>query len=70
MSLLKKLRVLHLLTRFKEGFMGEEKRSERVAVRLTPSLKEAVTELASRENRSLSNYIELLLSEKVESIKK
>jgi ribbon-helix-helix protein, copG family len=50
--------------------MGEEKRSERVAVRLTPSLKEAVTELASRENRSLSNYIELLLSEKVESIKK
>lgn len=50
--------------------MGEEKRSERVAVRLTPSLKEAVTELASGENRSLSNYIELLLSEKVENLKK
>lgn len=50
--------------------MGEEKRSERVAVRLTPSLKEAVTELASSENRSLSNYIEMLLCEKIESIKK
>lgn len=50
--------------------MGEEKRSERVAIRLTPSLKEAVTELASNENRSLSNYIELLLSEKVDSVKK
>ena len=50
--------------------MGEEKRSERVAIRLTPSLKEAVAELASSENRSLSNYIELLLSEKVESDKK
>lgn len=46
------------------------KRSERVAIRLTPSLKEAVTELASNENRSLSNYIELLLSEKVDSVKK
>lgn len=54
----------------KEELMGEEKRSERVAVRLTPSLKEAVTELASSENRSLSNYIELLLSEKVEELKK
>ena len=50
--------------------MGEEKRSERVAIRLTPSLKEAVTELASNENRSLSNYIELLLSEKVENSRK
>ena len=50
--------------------MGEEKRSERVAIRLTPSLKEAVTELAYSENRSLSNYIELLLSEKVENLKK
>lgn len=50
--------------------MGEEKRTERVAIRLTPSLKEAVTELASNENRSLSNYIELMLSEKVESLKK
>lgn len=50
--------------------MGEEKRTERVAIRLTPSLKEAVTELASNENRSLSNYIELLLSEKVDSVKK
>lgn len=53
-----------------EELMGEEKRSERVAIRLTPSLKEAVTELASSENRSLSNYIELLLSEKVEELKK
>lgn len=50
--------------------MGEEKRSERVAIRLTPSLKKAVTELASSENRSLSNYIELLLSEKVENSRK
>lgn len=50
--------------------MGEEKRSERVAIRLTPSLKEAITELASNENRSLSNYIELMLSEKVEILKK
>lgn len=50
--------------------MGEEKRTERVATRLTPSLKEAVTELASNENRSLSNYIGLLLSEKVENSRK
>ena len=50
--------------------MGEEKRTERVAIRLTPSLKEAVTELASNENRSLSNYIESLLSEKVENSRK
>lgn len=50
--------------------MGEEKRTERVAIRLTPSLKKAVTELASSENRSLSNYIELLLSETVENSRK
>jgi hypothetical protein len=50
--------------------MGEEKRSERVAVRLTPSLKEAVTKLAASENRSLSNYIEMLLSDMVEINKK
>lgn len=46
--------------------MGEEKRTERVAVRMTPSLKEAVTELASKEKRTVSNYIELLLTEKIE----
>lgn len=50
--------------------MGEEKRSERVAVRLTPSLKEAVAKLAASENRSLSNYIEMLLSDMVEINKK
>ena len=50
--------------------MGEEKRTERVAVRMTPSLKAAVTELAASENRTLSNYIEMLLSDMVEINKK
>lgn len=50
--------------------MGTERKTERVAVRMTPSLKAAVTELATNENRTLSNYIEMLISDKVENDKK
>lgn len=46
--------------------MGAERKTERVTVRMTPSFKEAITELAAKEKRTVSNYIELLLAEKLE----
>jgi hypothetical protein len=50
--------------------MGEEKKTERVSVRMTPTLKAAATEIAANENRTLSNYIESLIVEQVQKIKK
>lgn len=50
--------------------MGEEKKTERVSVRMTPMLKAAATEIAAGENRTLSNYIESLIVEQVQKIKK
>ncbi|WP_456077944.1 hypothetical protein [Mogibacterium diversum] len=50
--------------------MGEEKKTERVSVRMTPTLKAAATEIAASENRTLSNYIESLIVEQVQKIKK
>ena len=47
-----------------------EKKTERVAVRMTPTLKAAATEIAASENRTLSNYIESLIVEQVQKIKK
>ena len=50
--------------------MGEEKRTERGALRIAPSIKLAVTELATKNGRSLSNYIEMLLLDKIKENKK
>lgn len=50
--------------------MGEEKKTERVAVRMTPTLKATAAEIAASENRTLSNYIESLIVEQVQKIKK
>lgn len=50
--------------------MGEEKKTERVSVRMAPTLKAVATEIAARENRTLSNYIESLIVEQVQKIKK
>lgn len=50
--------------------MGEEKRTERVALRIASSIKIAATELATKNGRSLSNYIEMLLREKINENKK
>ena len=47
-----------------------EKKTERVAVRMTPTLKAAATEIAARENRTLSNFIESLLVEQIQKNKK
>ena len=47
-----------------------EKKTERVAVRMTPTLKAAATEIAASENRTLSNYIESLIVEQVQKINK
>lgn len=49
--------------------MGEEKKTERVSVRMTPTLKAVATEIAASENRTLSNYIESLIVEQVQKIK-
>jgi predicted HicB family RNase H-like nuclease len=45
----------------------EHKRSERVAVRLRPSLKEQAEQLAQNEDRTLSAWIERLIRNAVES---
>lgn len=50
--------------------MEEEKRTERVALRIAPSIKIAATELATKNGRSLSNYIEMLLRDKINENKK
>ena len=47
-----------------------EKKTERVSVRMTPTLKAAATEIAASKNRTLSNYIESLIVEQVQKIKK
>ena len=50
--------------------MGEEKRTERVMVRITPSLKKEVAKLAAAEGRTFSNLVEHLLIERLENSKK
>lgn len=50
--------------------MGEERRTERVMVRITPSLKKEVTKLAAAEGRTFSNLVEHLLIERLENSKK
>ena len=43
--------------------MEKERRTERVMVRITPSLKKEATELAAAEGRTFSNLVEHLLIE-------
>lgn len=50
--------------------MKAEKRTERVMVRITPSLKKEATELAAAEGRTFSNLVEHLLIERLENNKK
>lgn len=38
-----------------------EKRTERIMMKISPSLKEAAQNKATQEGRSLSNYIESLI---------
>jgi predicted HicB family RNase H-like nuclease len=45
----------------------EQKRSERIAVRLRPSLKERAELLAQNEDRTLSAWIERLIKHAVEN---
>ena len=40
----------------------DENRTERIAVRITPSLKARLEKLADAEHRTLSSYIELALA--------
>lgn len=55
---------------YKGGLMEKERRTERVMVRITPSLKKEATELAAAESRTFSNLVEHLLIERLESSKK
>lgn len=40
---------------------SKEKRTERIYMKITPSLKEAAQKRAEEEGRTLSNYIEWLI---------
>lgn len=44
--------------------MGQLK-TERLQIRITPDLKQLLQEQAEKENRSLSNYIEILIKNAV-----
>lgn len=48
---------------------SEEKRTDRINMKITPSLKEKAQERADEEGRSLSNYIEWLIQKDVEENK-
>ena len=54
----------------KGGLMEKERRTERVMVRITPSLKKEATKLAAAERRTFSNLVEHLLIERLENDKK
>ena len=41
------------------------KKTERIYIRITPELKEAIKLLAKSENRTISNYIENLIETNV-----
>ncbi|MGI6169913.1 MAG: hypothetical protein ACOYI4_09515 [Christensenellales bacterium] len=46
-----------------------EKRTERIYIKIFPSVKEGAKRLAENEGRSLSNYIETLLTREIERTK-
>lgn len=45
-------------------------KTDRLYIRITPEMKEALQEIAAADGRSLSNYIENLLRREIEQIKK
>lgn len=47
-----------------------DKRTAHIHLKTTPRLKEAATELAAKEGRTLSNFIESLLVEQIQKNKK
>ena len=53
--------VVKLRTNWKENGM-KEKKTEFIAVKVTPSFKARAKALATEEGRSLSNYIEWLIN--------
>ena len=46
--------------------MEKEKKTERIMMKITPSLKAAAQEAAEEEGRTLSNYIESLIKRDLE----
>lgn len=47
-----------------------DKRTAHIHLKTTPGIKEAATELAAKEGRTLSNFIESLLVEQIQKNKK
>lgn len=47
-----------------------DKRTAHIHLKTTPIIKEAATELAAKEGRTLSNFIESLLVEQIQKTKK
>lgn len=45
-------------------------KTDRLYIRITPEMKEALQEIAAADGRSLSNYIENLLRREIEQSKK
>lgn len=45
-------------------------KTERLQIRITPEMKERLQELAAAENRSVSNYIEMLVQKAIKESSK
>ena len=45
-------------------------KTERLQIRITPEMKEQLQELAAAENRTVSNYIECLVSKALQEAQK
>ncbi|MCB2295887.1 DUF1778 domain-containing protein [Clostridium algoriphilum] len=49
---------------------NEDGKNERIALRITQETKEIIKELAKIENRSLSNWCESAILDKIKALKK
>ena len=45
-------------------------KTERLQIRITPEMKERLQELAAAENRSMSNYVEMLVQQAIKESSK
>lgn len=61
--MMKQIRVLQLVMRL--FIRGEEMKTERLNIRVTPEQKQKLKELADSENRTISNYILYLVNKKI-----
>ena len=52
------------------GKQNMDKRTAHIHLKTTPGIKKAATELAAKEGRTLSNFIESLLVEQIQKKKK